>query len=152
MIIDDINHLSRYPLEGNMGKAFAFMKSTDWSCIPLGKTEICGDDVYVNVMEPDVSKPCEVWESHKHYADIHLTIAGSELFRCLSPQNARVKKEYCEEGDYSFFEQVSGIAAEAVLVPGAFAVQFPGEIHQPNNIPDGEARYLKKAVLKIRLD
>lgn len=152
MIIDTINHLDRYTFEGNMGKAFAFMKTADWSRIPFGKTEISGDDVYVNVMQPDVSKPCEVWESHDRYADIHLAIAGAELFRCLPPEDARIKKEYSEEDDYSLFEQVSGSATETVLVPGAFAVQFPGEIHQPNNIPDGTERYLKKAVLKIRMD
>lgn len=47
--------------------------------MPLGRTEIDGSDIYVNVSEYETHElDSSLWEAHRKYADIHYIINGSE--------------------------------------------------------------------------
>ena len=52
MILDSLENLRMYEsLNPNFSKAIDFILNTDLAALPLGRNEICGDDVFANVME-----------------------------------------------------------------------------------------------------
>ena len=151
MIFDSIKNASRYPFPERLKKALDYVASHDLNALPIGKTVIDGDDIYVNVMEKDVSSEGTVYESHERFADIHVVIEGIEVFRMIDRQYVKATTAFNEADDYTLFEKIGGEPTTVVVHPGEFVVQYPEEIHLPNNVlPDGPT-HLKKAVVKVRM-
>ena len=52
MVLDFLENLKSYEaLNPHFAKVVEFVEKTDLASLPLGRNEICGDLVYVNVME-----------------------------------------------------------------------------------------------------
>ena len=81
MIYDMLANVQKYRgISKNLDTAIDFLVKTDLSALPLGRTEIDGDNVFANVMEAQ-AKPVEElhFEIHKKYMDIQIDIEGTEL-------------------------------------------------------------------------
>lgn len=146
MITDTLQNLPRYRgLHPNLDAAIAYLQSHDLAALPLGRTEVQGDAVFINVMDAAL-RPAEgaAFEYHRRYADLQIDLTGGEHWGWAAggePQGA-----FDPAGDVGFAagpEQASGI-----LGGGRFALFLPGEYHKPSCL-QGDCTALRKAVVKI---
>lgn len=149
MIYDNIRFADRYDqVGGNLWEALEYLKTTDFSRAESGKWSVNGEKIKCTLMDKTVEAPCEIWESHKNYADIHFLIEGSELFRVADENSAEEITAYSAEKDCTFYRN-TGESLILTLRPGDFVVQYPGEIHQPNNVPECGKTRLRKVIVKV---
>ena len=132
MICDALEHLNRYRgLHRNLDTAIdyltAYHVAHDLYDLPLGRTEVDGENVFINVMEADLSPDSTRLEYHKKYADLQIDLTGDIGFR-TSP------------------DAVSGTLGE-----GRFVLFFPGELHKPGVARPG-CDHVRKVVIKIRME
>ena len=81
MICDTLEHLARYNgLHPNLDTAIDYLLTHDLSALPNGRTEVDGDEVFINVMDaalhPDAGYHPEY---HKLYADLQIDITGGDM-------------------------------------------------------------------------
>ena len=80
MICDTLEHLTLYQgFHKNLDTAITFLMACDLNTLPLGRTEVDGDTVFINVMDAELhpnegSHP----EYHRIYADLQIDLTGSE--------------------------------------------------------------------------
>lgn len=150
MIYDKLERIGLYRgMNANLDAAVDFLLSHDLKELPLGKTEILGDQVFLNKMEANASpgegRPFEV---HKKYADIQIDVSGSERidtgeiagFHC---------PDFSAEKDIGFGD--CAVTASCVLAPGRFTICMAGEPHKPG-ITAGEDTALVKCVVKVAME
>ena len=127
MIVDKLANFARY---AHLGKHFetavAFVEATDLTKLPPGRTEVDGDNVFINVFETVYDRPDWFWEAHRKYADVQIVLAGC--------------------GDLIPCKNVVGF--DFTLTEGQFAIFLPLEPHSPGN-PAGEPAPCRKAVIKV---
>ena len=73
MIYDKLINMGLYKgMNKNLDTAIDFILSNNLNELPLGKTVVDGDNVYINVMDAKASPVEErAYEIHKNYMDIH---------------------------------------------------------------------------------
>ena len=115
--------------------------------LPLGRTEVDGENVFINVMEADL-KPGEGAnpEYHRRYADLQIDITGGEGWGYATAPGEEVGTF---TGDIGF--QNSPDAVTGSLGEGRFVLFFPGELHKPG-VARPECTKVRKAVVKIRME
>ena len=146
MIFDALSNEACYEaLNPRFAKAFAYLKTVDLATIAEGKYEIDGQEVFMSVMERDLKTPEQAaLEVHDKYIDIQVVIAGVESFgwkdrrACASPRG-----EMSVEKDILFYDDKPSTYFS--LMPGEFAIFFPGDAHAPL-VGDGR---IKKCVIKV---
>ena len=145
MIVDKLENLSRYTgLGRHFAAAAAFVGSHDLHALPLGRTEVDGENVFINVFENVYDRPDMFWEAHRNYADVQIILSGSECFGWGS-QCARGELS----GDLMVCTDVTGFSF--TLTEGQFALFLPPEPHSPGN-PAGDGKPCRKAVIKVLAD
>ncbi|MBS6396346.1 MAG: YhcH/YjgK/YiaL family protein [Clostridiales bacterium] len=125
-----------------------YMKNHDLSTMDLGTYEIEGKDIYVNLCEYVTQETEErVWECHRNYLDIHVTVTGAEQmdFGFLSrmqpgPYDAG-KDLIILEGD---------AAGSLILNEGDFLVCYPQDVHR-TAVKVGEPKNIRKAIFKVKI-
>ena len=128
-----------------LGKHFAtaarFLETADFAALALGKHEIDGENVFVNVQEYIQQEKEPAYEAHDRYADIQLVLRGSERFRWGAGAPGPLK------GD---FREVTGVEddVEFTLRENQFVVFLPGEAHAPG-LPEKGPALCRKAVVKV---
>jgi YhcH/YjgK/YiaL family protein len=134
-------------LEG-LERPFEYLAGTDLAALPVGRTAIEGDDVYVLVSEAETCPAEQVrFEAHRRYIDIQLVVRGQEAIG-TAPVAALVTSEpYDATKDIEFFEPPRESATVA-LHAGEFAVFAPGDGHRPGLHLDGP-HVRRKAVVKL---
>ncbi len=134
-------------LEG-LERPFEYLERTDLAALPLGRTAIEGDDVYVLVSEAETRPPAQVrFEAHRRYIDVQLVVRGQEAIG-VAPVAALVTSEpYDETNDIEFFAPPRESTTLA-LRAGEFAVFAPGDGHRPGLHLDGP-HVTRKAVVKV---
>ena len=135
MICDALEHLNRYRgLHRNLDTAIdyltAYHVAHDLYDLPLGRTEVDGENVFINVMEADLRPDSTRLEYHKKYA-----LPGEEAGEFT--------------GDIGF--RTSPDAVSGTLGEGRFVLFFPGELHKPGVARPGCA-HVRKVVIKIRME
>ena len=147
MLIDEIKKGSRFFFDlGKLGKNFAlaqeFLLNTDFALLSLGRHDIDGDSVFVNIQEYDQEEKEPAYEAHAVYADIQLILKGSERFRWGLGDLGDLK------GD---FRPVTGVEkyVEFTLRENQFVVFLPGEPHAPG-LPESAPAFCRKAVVKVK--
>ena len=148
MICDTLEHLGRYKgLHPNLDTALDYLLQHDLSALPLGRTDVDGENVFINVMDaqlhPDEgSHP----EYHRLYADLQLDLTGGEGWGYATRPGAEVKPFTGDIGFRDSPDIVTGTMGE-----GRFVLFFPLELHKPGVVrPDCTA--VRKAVVKIRME
>lgn len=149
MIYDKLINMSSYKgMNKNLDTAIDFILSHDLNELPMGKTVVDGDNVYINVMDAK-AQPVEdrAYEIHKNYMDIQMDLVGVE--RIDTGDCTRMNcDEYNEEKDVA--KVTAEDLAECIIGPENFIICMPNEPHKPN-IAVTEDVVLKKAVCKVHI-
>ncbi len=146
MILDTVRDLGRYEgLHPLFPRAFSLIAGGGLARLPLGRHELEGSRLYVNIgherRRPPALSPLE---AHRKYIDIHVPLHGSDrigwkpLVDCV-----QLRKLYDAASDVVFFSDEP--AQWFTLAPGCVAVFFPEDVHAPLA---GEGTILK-AVFKV---
>ena len=148
MICDTLEHLARYKgLHPNLDTAIDYLLTHDLSALPNGRTEVDGDEVFINVMDaalhPDAGYHPEY---HKLYADLQIDLTGSEHWGWAS--EGKDEGEFNEADDFGL--RSGPEHAGGTLGGGRFVIFFPGELHKPSCKTPG-CDHVRKAVVKVLL-
>ena len=147
MIIDHISRFSRYAgLHPNFATAARYFETHDPFQLAEGRTEVDGDNVYINTAFNHLDRKAMAWEAHALYADVQLILEGEECFGWsneadMDPLDTSRDFRTCRaEAKMTF-----------TLTPGQFVIFLPGEAHAPGNCT-GHSGDCKKAVVKVRCE
>lgn len=146
MILDSLKNLKQYAtLNPRFEKAIDFILNTDLGNLPLGRNEICGDEIFANVMEAQPRTKEEVpVEVHRKYIDIQIPLSGDEVMG-YTPIEDLPDGEYSDENDVTLYP-VGMLAGDYVNVKRSmFTVFFPQDGHAPAVTPVK----LKKIIIKV---
>ena len=146
MILDLVENSGRYEsLNPRFKQAFDFLKTTDLATLPLGKIELDGNSLYVNVQEIE-GKTSEValMETHEQYIDIQVPISGTETMGWIARAKLKhISEAYNAEKDMTFYADKTTNLIR--VQPSEFVIFFPEDGHQPG-IVKGK---LKKIIVKV---
>ena len=135
MVVDTLENLEKYAsLNPLFAQAIEFLKSHDLQTMEIGKTELKGKDLLVNIAQtkPKTKEEAKL-ETHRDFIDIQIP---KDCIPADAPYNA--------EKDITFFE---GLAETYITVkPGMFAIFFPQDGHAPGITPEG----VKKVIVKVK--
>lgn len=148
MILDSIKNLQNYEgLHPRFKKAIDFILNSDLQNLPLGRNEICGDEVFANVMEAKPRGKDEVpIEVHRKYIDIQVPISGDEVMG-YTPLELLPVADYSEADDVALYP-VGMLAASYFEVKNSmFTIFFPQDGHAPAVTPVP----VKKVIVKIAI-
>ncbi len=151
MILDHLARAGRYRgLSAGITAALDFLRTTDLTAFPEGKTLLDGDRLIANVARYRTKTAAEaVWESHRKYIDVQYVVSGQERFGYVDLASApAVVKDYNAEKDVLFY---SPGTVTLPLPAGYFAIFFPEDIHAPG-LAEGAADDVLKVVMKVALD
>lgn len=147
MILDSLKNAELYyGVCPRMKRAFELLAQTDLMALPLGKNQLDGDEIFVNIMEVELKVPADAkLEIHNKYADIQVLITGKEE-KFGWTERAELKEaigEFDTEKDVQFFNDAH--ANTYAIVPGQFTILMPEDGHAPM-IGEGKVR---KAIVKV---
>ncbi len=146
MILDSLENAGLYQsINPRFKKAFDFLQNTDLLALPLGKIELEGSDLFVNVVEMDGKTADEAkMETHKNYIDIQIPVTATETMGWIAGNKlSQTTQEYNAEKDVAFFADK---ATNFIVVKAfEFAIFFPQDGHQPG-IAEGNFR---KVIVKV---
>ena len=148
MICDTLEHLTRYRgLHPNLDTAIGYLLTHDVNTLPLGRTEVDGEKVFINVMDAALQPQAgSHLEYHKKYADLQLDLTGGEAWGFASTPGTEVKPF---AGDIGFVDNTDAVTG--ALGEGRFVLFFPQELHRPSIARPG-CTQLRKAVVKIDME
>ena len=147
MIIDKIENLKMYESVNPLfAKVVEFLAQNDLDKLEVGKHEIVGKDLFVNIQMAKGKTPDEaVIETHNKMIDIQIPITAAETFG-YTQRDLLPDVEYNVEKDIT---KIPGIAADSYVTcqPGMMAIFFPEDGHAPciAGVPE-----LKKAIFKVK--
>lgn len=150
MIYDIINNIEVYKgLYKNLDITIDYILSHDLRELALGKTYICGDDIYVNIVESDLKAESDgVYEIHKKYLDLHIDIEGTEQILWCDYLIDNVLHSYDIDSDY---ELLNGNAISNCLIDNNhFVICMLEESHMPC-VLNKNCNKVKKAIFKIKV-
>ena len=147
MVVDTLENLEKYAsLNPLFAQAIEFLKSHDLQAMEIGKTELKGKDLLVNIAQtkPKTKEEARL-ETHNEFIDIQIPLSGTEVMGYTAAKDCvPADAPYNVEKDITFFE---GLAETYVAVkPGMFAIFFPQDGHAPGITPDG----VKKVIVKVK--
>ncbi len=156
MIVTTFADCQRYAvISPKLKKAFEWLNSHNLMELPQGRTDIDGDEVYIN-RSSFTSKYREEakWEIHHHYLDIQMVLAGQEQMDVTPASLTYPAEEYNPTTDYQQVQAKDNLPYQTILmVPGQMTIVFPEDAHRPAIHGDGTTPApIEKAVVKIRID
>lgn len=145
MVIDTLENLDKYVSLNPLFKdVLEFIKSNDLNSLEVGKHEIKGKDLFVNVqMAKGKTKDAAVLETHKKMIDIQIPLSAEETYG-YTPLRDLPLAGYNQEKDITKY--VGTADTYVTCKPGEFAIFFPQDGHAPC-ITD--AQEIKKAIFKV---
>lgn len=147
MVVDTLENLDKYAsLNPLFAQAIEFLQSHHLQSMEIGKTELKGKDLLVNIAQtqPKTKEEAKL-ETHREFIDIQIPLSGVEVIGYTAATDCiPADAPYSVEKDITFFE---GLAETYITVkPGMFAIFFPQDGHAPGITPDG----VKKVIVKIK--
>ncbi len=149
MILDSIKNAELYySVMPRLKSAFDFINSVDLDSLELGRHEIDGDNIFMNIVERDLKNaPDAKVEVHNNYADIQIVVSGDpEGFGYIPRADLKQPvEEFNTVKDIQFYFD----APQTIYYvrPGQFTLLLPEDGHAPL-IGSG---FVKKAVIKVKL-
>ena len=147
MIYDKLSNINLYKgISKNLDTAIDYITSHSLTELPIGKTVIDGDNVYVSVSETS-AHPVEErkYEIHKKYIDIQMDLVGIERIDIGDSSQTTII-------DYNEAKDMAAVTApdlvQCIIGSGNFIICMVNEPHKPN-IAVTEDTFLKKAVFKV---
>lgn len=133
-------------------KALEYLRDTDMMSVPLGRHDLDGDLMFVNVMDMtthpfDGSYP----EVHKKYIDLMYWPEGGEKIGVAPYLGTEPIHEAHPENDISLLEAVEN---ESILTApaGFFGLFFPWDAHRPGLFLEDRPATSRKCVVKISME
>lgn len=148
MIVCSIKDLEKYEaLNKNFKVVIEYLKSNKIEELPLGRTDVMGDDIFISSQEFEgKSKEVAKLETHVKYIDIQLPFSSTESIGWRSIDKLeKLSQPYNEDDDIAFFDDAP--TSYVTLIPGECVIFFPEDAHAPG-IACGT---LRKAVIKIKI-
>jgi YhcH/YjgK/YiaL family protein len=146
MILDSLKNAGLYEsVHPRFKQAFDFLKTADLLALPLGKMELDGSDLFVNVVEVVGKSAQEAqMETHIRYIDIQVPVTATETMGWIALNQLKQNTHnYNSEKDVAFFADKATNFLN--VQPNEFAVFFPEDAHQPG-IAEGQH---KKVIVKV---
>ena len=145
MIFDTLNRLGQYRgiCEG-LDKLIDFTLSHDLNALPAGRNEIDGDLAWMNVNVAPLVPETDLYERHLEHLDLQIPLDAGEIITVRPVEEL----EWDFEGETGFTHGPAG--TELHMVPGTFAVFFPGDAHNCGISQDGQTS-CRKLVGKARI-
>lgn len=147
MIYDKLNNIENYKgCNPHLDTAIEYILSHDLHKLPMGRTEVDGSLVYINVMEAYSAPVSERgFEIHKNYMDIQIDLKGTEIIE-IGDAHVMSVSDYNEETDFGKAECPT--LTSCTMGEGNFIVCMPSEPHKPG-IKACDDTFLKKCVVKV---
>lgn len=149
MIFGKLEDLHKYvPTHGHHPFFAELLKKMEATPEATGKYEI---DEHIYYFRFDyTTKPEQeaLWEAHRKYIDIHITIEGAEEILCNHISEMNPTNEYQTEGDYQLFEGKPAVRIQNSR--GYFVLFEPHDVHK-TAVQIEQAAPLKKFVVKVAL-
>ncbi len=147
MILDTLQKREcYYSLSPRLRTAFEWLDKTDVSTLAVGRHDIDGDNIFVNVSELEL-RPREeaALEVHNEYIDIQIVFGGVEEFG-WSPRSAikLPRSEFDTTKDIQFFDDTP--QTFYTVREGEFTILMPQDAHAPM-LGSGHVR---KLIFKVR--
>lgn len=152
MIVDNLKNSALYEsLHPCFPAAFEFMRKALTEDVPVGKTIIDGDRLFVNVQEYDTKTEGGRPEAHRNYIDIQFVLRGIERMPITRQDTTTTTVEYNPEKDVEFFAPGQNDHT-LILRDCDFAILYPDDLHTPGMAVDNVPVPVKKFVVKVRID
>ena len=147
MILDTLQNRERYyAISPRLHKAFEWLDSTDINSLEVGRHDIDGDNIFVNVSELELRpRSAAALEVHNEYIDIQVVFGGEEEFG-WSPRSElkSPREEFDTERDIQFFLDTPQTFYS--VSEGQFTILLPEDAHAPM-LGSGHVR---KLIFKVR--
>lgn len=150
MIFDTLDHAeARDTQNEGLQKALCFLRESDLSRFPLGKTPIFDDEIYINRMTYHTTDAqTRIWEAHRRYLDIHVVLSGEEYVYVSNLTRMTCETVYDSETDAALYQGEADVIVR--LRPGDFLVCYPEDVHKAGVQLETEGE-VQKLVCKVRL-
>lgn len=146
MILDTLENSGLYEtINPRLKKAFDFLKSNDLRTLPLGRIELEGSDLFVNVVQIDGKTADQArMETHNRYLDIQIPLNKNEIMGWIAGNKlTQTTDPYNQDKDIAFHADK---ASNFITVqPLEFVIFFPEDGHQPG-IAEG---MIHKIIVKV---
>lgn len=152
MIIDKILNWETYNFPRIMESVFDFLKLLSPDSDEKRYT-IQGDDIFALVMSYNTQQPATAkLESHRKYVDIQTVLVGAEGIEWFPRDMLEIETPYNEINDVEFYKHNSPSPSRIDVLPGTFVVLYPHDAHMPSLEVAGKSDYVKKVVIKIKVE
>lgn len=132
MILDSLNNAERYyALLPALERVVAFMRDTDVASLEVGRHDIDGEHLFVNVSELDL-RPLDAahLEVHNRYVDVQVVLGGEETFGWSERKDCKMAEgEFDAERDILFYSDRP--QTHYTVREGQFTLLFPEDAHAP---------------------
>ncbi|WP_081478362.1 YhcH/YjgK/YiaL family protein [Limosilactobacillus gastricus] len=129
-------------------EAMAFLKVTDLTKTPLGRSHQDGERFYCQTLEYETNSINEYdFEIHNKRLDLHYIVEGEERIDVSPDTNFRPISEYNDERDIQYVETPSNFN-QVLLHQGDFILIGMHEPHRTNGFIDHPV-HVRKIVLKL---
>ena len=148
MIVCAIKDLEKFlGLNKNFVTVIEFLKNNNIKELPIGKTDVDGDNVFISTQEFEgKTKEIAKLETHIKYIDIQMPFSTTENIGWKNIYNLNMPTQpYNENDDIAFFDDEA--TSYIALQPGECVIFFPEDAHAPG-IANGK---LRKAVIKVKI-
>lgn len=145
MIFDTLNRLAQYRgICPGLDKLIDFTLAHELNALPAGRNEIDGDLAWMNVNVAPLVPETDLYERHMEHLDLQIPLDAGEIITVRPVEEL----EWDFEGETGFTHGPAG--TELHMVPGTFAVFFPGDAHNCGISQDGQTS-CRKLVGKARI-
>lgn len=131
-------------LSPHLDAAIRFLEEQDLRALPMGKTVIDGENVYVNRFDYETG-PEAITEGHLRYIDVHVVLEGEEQ---IGVADVAALEEIERKADEDYIGFRGPFQSVCVMRPGDVLVTFPEDAHSPKR-QNGSPCHVKKAVVKV---
>ena len=152
MLTTNITLAEKYDyLSDKFKKAFTFLRETDLASLPIGRTEIDGDEVYASVQSYTTMTVEEcAFESHLEYFDVQYVVERKNALGMTGEKIGPLPMDYDAERDLIFYNEPDN-AGSVILKAGDFAIVPPEDGHAPRRMTKNGPCPVKKIVVKVKL-
>ena len=145
MIFDTLNRLAQYKgICAGLDKLIDFTLSHELNALPAGRNEIDGDNAWMNVNVAPLVPETDLYERHLEHLDLQIPLDAGEIITVKPVEEL----EWDFEGETGFTHGPAGTPLH--MVPGTFAVFFPGDAHNCGISENGQTS-CRKLVGKARI-
>lgn len=148
MILDTFKNLDSYKgIHPGVWKGLELLRDTDFSAMEDVRVEVDGANLFYFIQSYDTKPVNDTPEAHIEYIDIQCVISGKESMGVGPLETMTEEVLPRPDGDIRFYR---GPVDYVTLVPGNFAVLFPGDAHSPC-IAIGAPAPVRKVVVKVKV-